>query len=263
MRSRILVFIFAIFLLPGTVQATSRQAYADYQYQFSRFRTKLSEFQTAYSTYKQYGSLASEQEALTRIQQLIPQRNLATKTYFLYLNERLLENPGISQSKRGLWQVQITGHTAFLDTHSARTGSITTFDDARTLDNEYTVRYLDMQAGYRQVIAAIQLGYLSYFSDKYTQAAARAQALAEASRGQVTPQKQALFDRWLLALTNQHSLYLQKAKTIEEAVPKIKGSLQTQNQEFTRVSAQITQAREYLIDGISYLGELEQELKYE
>lgn len=258
----ILVILFLV-QASSLVHATSRQAYGDFQFQFDQYRNKLAAFQTAYSTYKQYGSLASQQEALVKVQELIPQRNLATKTYFEFLNEKLIENPGLTSSQRGQYQMRIANHIKALDQNSAQVGSIATFADAKALSDWYDGSYKFIQADFRQSIITIQLGYLSYFAAKLTEAASRAQSLAEASRGIVTPEKQVILDRWLLALTNQYDLYQQAENAIEGAIPKLVGDQQSQDRDFTEIQTRIAQARQYLIDGVSYLGEIEEALKYE
>jgi len=246
-----------------SAHASSQQAYGDFQFQFDRYRNTLSAFHTAYSTYKQYGSLASQQEALIRVQELIPQRNLATKTYFLFLYEKLMENPGLTQGQKAEYQTRIHTQIAALDQNSAQAGAIVTFEDAANLDTWYTDTYKYLQADFRQTIVGIQLGYLSYFAAKLTESAAWAQSLVILGKDANTPAKQALFDRWLVTLTNKYNEYQMHEAAIRSSMPKLTGNTQTQERHFSEIQERIRLARQSLVDGVSYLTEIEEALRYE
>ena len=120
-----------------------------------------------------------------------------------------------------------------------------------------------MQAAYRQTIVGLQLGYLQYFALQFDTAAIQAQSLIAARRGSVTPEKQATLDRWLLALSNKHSLFEQKQIAIRNAMGKVSGDIQEQDRQFASMQILINKERDDLIEGASYLAELEQALHYE
>jgi len=245
------------------VSASSNQAYQDYQFQFSQYRQKLSDYQIAIRQYKQFNSLAAQQEALVQIQQLLPQRNFATKTYLLFLNEMVTENPGLISTDRTNYREKLTIQLAFLEQNSGQVPGIVTLDDADAVNKSFVTNYKELQAAYRQTIAGVQLGYLDYFARKFDEAAAQAQILIGAAKETAPPEKHAIFDRWLLALSNQHSLYAQKAATIKAAIAGLGGDLQSQERDFTKIRDTLAQAHKDLIDGVSYLGELKEALKYE
>lgn len=243
--------------------ASSTQAYQDYQFQFDRYRLRFSEYQVAIKEYKQFNSLASQQDALTKVQSLILQRNQVAKTYFLFLNEKLTENPQLTGTELATYRGMVTNQIAFLDQNSAASQTIITLDDAMQISDRFVKTYKEMQSDYRQIITGLELGYLNYFAKKFDEEAAHAQALIDASRGNVTPEKQATLDRWLLALTNQHSLYEQKALNIKSAISKISGDLQSQERDFIKVQTMLQNARKDIVEGVSFLKEVENALQYE
>jgi len=120
-----------------------------------------------------------------------------------------------------------------------------------------------MQAAYRQTIAAIELGYLNYFATRFDNQVVKAQALIAARKSDATPEKQGVLDRWLLSLSNKHTLYQQKATAIRTSIPKIIGDTQSQDRQFLQVQSQIGAAKQDLSEAASYLKELENALKYE
>lgn len=258
----LLLTLFAL-AQPIAVHATSQQAYQDYQFQFDQYRQRYAEYQIAVTQYKQFNSLASQQDALDKAKLLLAQRSNAAKTYFLFLNEKLSENPGFVTSELTIYRAIITNQIAYLDQNIVLAPSIASLDDAERVSEEFVKNYETMQAAYRQTIAAIELGYLNYFAKKFDELAVNAQALITAARSESSPQKQAVLDRWLLALSNKHSLYQQKSNTIRASIPKITGDVRQQDRLFLQLQTNFGAAKQDLVEASSYLKEIENALKYE
>lgn len=251
-----------IFFVP-LVRASSPQAYQDYQYQYDVYRQRTSDFRIAFTQYQQFKSLASQQDTLDKAKLLLAQRSNVAKTYFLFLNERLTENPGLISSELSLYRSIITNQVGFLDQNLVLTPSISSLDDAAKVSETFDANYDTLQSANRQIIGAIELGYLNYFSKRFDDAAVHAQALIAASRSDFSPQKQGILDRWLLSLSNKHSLYQQKASAIRSAIPKIIGDVGQQDRLFLELQIKIGAARQDLLDAASYLKEIETALKYD
>jgi hypothetical protein len=250
-------------IAPHPVLATSQQAYQDYQYQFSVYRQRLSDYQIALNQYKQFKSLASQQDVLEKVKLYIAQRGNVAKTYFLFLNEKITENPGMIASEKQTYRAILTNQIAYLDQHLILAPSIASLDDAEDVSEKFVTNYETMQSAYRQIIAALQLGYLNYFAKQFNDVATHSQALISASKTDASPQKQAILDRWLLALSNKYSLYQQKANTIRATIPKITGDVQQQERLFQQLQGTVNTARQDLVEAGSYLKELETALTYD
>lgn len=250
-------------LIAWPAQASSRQAYQDYQYQFDVYRQRLSDYRVALNQYQQFKSLAAQQDTVEKVKLYIAQRDNVAKTYFLFLNEKLSENPGFGASELSTYRPIITNQIAFLDQNVVLAPSIASLEDAQTVSEKFEANYEIMQSAYRQLIIAIELGYLNYFAKRFDAAVGHAQTLIAASRPDSSAQKQAIMDRWLLALSNKHSLYQQKANTIRSTIPKIVGDVQQQDRLFQQVQTTINAARQDLVEAGSYLKELETALKYD
>ena len=257
-------FLLLTFFLAGKfVFASSGQAYTDYQYQFGLYRQSLTNFQDAITQYRQFNSLTSQQDALDKAKQLIAQRDMAAKSYFLFLNEKLNENPGITTSEAAGYRSTMTNQIAFLDQNSLASGNLQSLSDAQSLSDGFIKNYLVMQSSYRQTIVAIELGYLNYFASAFDSAAAQAQTLIGQVHDAASPEKQATLDRWLVNLANQHSLYQQKAMAIKASSLKITGDLSTQDRQFSDAQKLLNDAQDILSVGSSYLTEVETAIQYE
>lgn len=261
----IIAFILFVILasIRTTVRATSSQAYQDYTFQFDQYRQKLSDFQVAYTQYKQFNSLTALQDSLDKAKALFAQRNQVAKTYFLFLNEKLTENPGLGTIESQPYRTSITNQVGFLDQNTAQSSGIQSLSDATAIAALYTKNYNSMQLAYRQTILGLELGYLEYFGTQYDAAAAQAQALIAANKGSSTPEKQATLDRWLTSLSNQHSLFTQKVTLIRTAMAKIAGDVAEQDRQFAAIQKTITAAQQDLVEGTSYLGEVQTALQYD
>jgi len=258
----ILLFVSSQYFI-ASVNASSSQAYQDYRFQFEQYRQKLTDYRVAYNQYKQFNSLTSQADALEKIKIALAQRNQVSKTYYLFLNEKINENPGVVSADAALYRSLMTNHIGFLDQNTLQTATINTLSDAATISTLYVKNYNSMQSIYRQTIVGVQLGYLQYFVLQFDTAAIHAQSLIAASKGDATPEKQATLDRWLLALSNKHSLFEQKNLTIRNAMAKLTGDVQEQDRQFAAIQTLINKQKQDLIEGASYLGELEQALQYE
>ncbi len=259
--SAVLLLLVMLLVSKVPVYASSAQAYQDFQYQFDLYRTSLSNYVTARNQYKQFNTLESSQDTLDKVKVYIAQRNQVAKAYFLFLNEKISEDPGLISTDLNLYRGLITNQVGFLDQNTA--APIGSLDDATKTSTAFIKNYLPMQMGYRQIIVGLELGYLSFFATKFDAAAATAQNLITASHGYASPEKQATLDRWLIALSNKHSLYQEQDKAIRKAMTSIKGDIQEQDRQLASVQKLIVSARQNLVEGTSYLGEVETALQYE
>ena len=245
------------------VRASSQTAYQDYVFQFDQYRQLFNNFRVALGQYQQFNSLESQQDALDKAKLAIGQRDVVGRTYLLYLNEKLTENPGLITSETQLNRTLITNEIAYLDGHSTLVQSISSMDDVEKSSQDFTKHYPLMLGGIRQTIIAIQLGYLNYFATQFESTAKEAQSLIDASRSQVTPAKQAALDRWLLEISNKRNLYQQKSKAVQSAAFKLGGDDIEQTRKFAMIQSDLAIARQYIVEGSSFLNELLNALKYQ
>ena len=259
----LLLFLAFPFLFKTATKATSSQAYQDYSYQFDQYRQKLSDFQVSYTQYKQFNSLTAQQDTLDKVKLVLAQRNLVAKTYFLFLNEKLSEDPGLSTADVAGYRTLLTNQIGLLDQNTELSLNVGTLSDASKIAAAFTKNYNAMQVAYRSTILGLDLGYLTYYGSQFDAAAATAQTLIAASRGDATAEKQATMDRWMINLSNQHSLFTEKTKLIRTAMANIKGDVTEQDRQFNAIVKTMTAAKADLTTGASYLGELQTALQYE
>lgn len=260
----LLVLAFFGVFAQGRVFAASATAYKDYLFQFDGYRTKLNNFKVARTEYLKYKTLLSETTALDTVKSMLAQRDQLLRSYLLFLNEKLNENTGLSSSDRQLYQTLIQNEVTFLETHTQLIPSIGSLTDAMNISKQLESHYLVLEISIRQTIIALGLGDLMKLNTQFTASFTSLRNLAQTNAGSITPEKQSTIERWLLQISNKQQLFQQKTEQITIANSQIKGnSEQEMDMLFVRVQKNLAEAKQYLIEGTSYMQELINLLRYQ
>ena len=262
---RFLLSIIILFLLfVPLVHATSQQAYQDYVFQGDQYRKAYSEFTIAKNEYEKFKSLASETIALDKTKQMLTTRDSYVRSYLLLLNEKLVENPGLSSSARNLSVSLLTTEGSFLESHSALVSAVGSISEAVTVSSQFESRYESFIGIIEQTRTTLMLGNLNSLAITYDSTVAMAQNLITSYRESLPATKRATIDRWLLEIQNKRGLYEQKIDIITNKNKELPESdaheVQRQSVE---IGEEVAAARQYLADGASFLKELVAALKYE
>lgn len=265
---KVLRFLFVllvplVLLVPQT-RASSERAYRDYLYQFDLYRTKYSDFTIAKNEYEKFGSLTSQTTALTKTSDMLSQRDQLLRAYLLLLNEKLNEDKGLGDTQKLTYRTLINNEITFLDTHSSLVRSIGSLEDTTNVSRELESHYALLQGSIRQTIVGVSLGQLSVLARQFDQELADVKALLATGHGSFPPQKQATIDRWILQITNVRSLYQQKIDSITIANAQMKGSsVDSLDEAFRQLKRDLGQAKQYLMEGNRFMGELIEAIRYD
>ena len=263
MKRLLLPLILFVLLVPS-VLASSEKAYQDYLYQFDLYRQKYSDFTIAKNEYEKFGSLASQTTALANTSAMLSQRDQLLRAYLLLLNEKLNEDRGLIDTQKATYWALTGNEISFLNSHSTLVGSIGSLDDAAEVSKELESHYAILGASMRQVITGVSLGQLAVLTRQYDKTLADAKAILNANRGAFSPQKQSTVDRWILQITNTRSLYQQKIDSINTKNAQLKGSsIETLDDLFGQLKRDVGQAKQYLMEGNRFIGELVEALRYQ
>lgn len=261
-----LVVLAPFVLLTLSAKASSEQAYKDYLYQFDIYRQKYNDFKVSQNEYFKFQTLTSQQTALTATTAMMAQRDVLLKTYLLLLNEKLNESTGITATDQSYYQSLIQNEITFLSQHATLVPSVATIQDATNVSQQLQDHYKVLEGSMLQIISGIMLGNLTGFANNFDKNLADAKALVSINRGIFSPEKQSLLDRWLLQITNTRSLYQSKVDDINKKISQLKVSNSSfsnidPNRLYAQIQQELRDARQYLIDGTAYKGELVNELR--
>lgn len=259
----LLLFVLTTAFMTPTVFASTQQAYNDYLYQFDVYRQKYSDFQVAKNEYQKFKSLASQTTALAAAKTMLTQRDLLLKAYLLLLNEALNEDQGLTAVNKQLYQSLIRNEITFLDNHSQLIPSIASIEDAITVGAQLESHYQILQTSMRQIITGISLGKLMVLSRSFDQNYQAAQTLVNTNAGLFTPEKVGTINRWLLQISNKRTLYQQKINEILGLNTQLSSIDPNElERKFNEITRKVGEARQYLLEGTSFLGEVVVALKY-
>lgn len=251
------------FVFPVRIEASSQQAYKDYLYQFDQYRTILNDFKIARSEYLKFNTLVAQTTALEKTKKMLESRDKLLRSYLLFLNEKLNESTGMTPSSKSLYQSLIQNEVTFLQQHTSLIGSIGSIPDADNVSKQLGSHYNILQSNIRQTIIALSVGDLARADTQYAQILVQISLLMQTYRTSYSPQQQSTIDRWLIQIQNKRSLYQQKIDTIMSENSLLKtSSLDELDALFVKMQKELDEAKQYLSEGSSYLGELMQAIRY-
>lgn len=270
-RKLLLVGIFFVLILgsvflPKSVHADSVRAYQDYLYQFDQYRQRNAEFEIAKNEYLKFKTLTSENDALEKTRALLTQRAQLLRAYLLLLNEKLNESVHMIPTDKQVYQTMINNEVSFLDSHSLLIPSVGSIEDAIEVSNHLQDHYVILQKTIRQTIGGLTIAELSGLAEDYDAILVSSKNLINSSSGGFTLEKQAVIDRWVLQITNKRTLYQQKITQIKASNSELGASnvnkIDDIDERFTEIQRMAADARQELIEGNSFMGELVTALRY-
>jgi hypothetical protein len=255
--------IFVFFTFSGLVYATSDQARQDYLFQFDTYRAKYTDFQVAKNEYAKFNTLTAQTTALEKTKTMLTQRDQLLRSYLFLLNEKLNEDAGLNATTKQLYRTVISSEVTFLEGHARLIPAIGSLEDAVHVSQELESHYRVLQVSIRQILIGLSLGQLSILSGIYDTTLHDAQALVATYGSVFSNQKQETVNRWLLQITNKRTLYQQKLQEITSAGYQLKTTdAQELDRQYREITNKIGEARQYLLEGASFLTELKNSIQY-
>lgn len=210
-----------------------------------------------------FKTLASEATAVSKTRDMLAQRSLLLRAYLLLLNEKIMEATTMSESDKQLYQSLISNEVAFLENHSKFVESVATLLDAQKASMQLEAHYTILSTSIRQIILGLTMSRLVRLGDTYSGILVNSQVLLNSAKSELSLDRQITLDRWFQKISDKRTLYLQKVEVINQAKKDLKGTRVTDVQnKFQLILPQITQAKQELKDGTSYIGELLNAMRY-
>ncbi len=244
--------------------ATYEQAYQDYLFQFDSYRQRYSEFQVAKNEYEKFKTLTSQATALDKTKIMLAQRDQLLRSYLIVLLEKLNDpNSGLQATIKGQYQTILTNEIIFLEMHAQRIPSIGSLEDAQDVSGELESHYGVLQASIRQILVILSVGQLAIAARHYDEQVARARALMATYGHTMSLGKQETVNRWLLQIATKRNFYQQKIDAITVSNAQLSSTDEEElDTQFNAIMRSVGEARQYLVEGASFLIEFKNSLKY-
>lgn len=260
---RTALVVLAFFLPLSVAFATTDSARRDYTFQFDIYRQKYSEFQVAKNEYAKFKTLTAQATALEKTKSMLAQRDQLLHAYLTFLAEKLAEEQGLPSTTKQLYVTLIANEIKFLEAHAQTISSIATLEDATRVSEELSSHYRVLQVSIRQILTGLSLGQLSILGSMYDVSLRNAQSIMATYAGTFPPAKQETINRWILQINNKRSFYQQKLDAIASLNAQLDApDLEELDRKFQEITQKTAEARQYLVEGASFLIELKNALKY-
>ncbi|HCM81908.1 MAG: hypothetical protein UV63_C0008G0012 [Microgenomates group bacterium GW2011_GWC1_43_11] len=263
MIKKAFTIILFLFLIPSAVWASSQSAYQEYLIEFDKYRAVLNEFKVARSEYLKFKTLTSQQTALDKTKQMLSQRSQLLRAYLQFLNEKLNESASMDASTKSLYQTLIANEVKFLNNHTGLMGAIGSLQDAEGVSQQLSSHYTMLQSSMYQTIVGLKTAELMALDAHYYALFTKSHTLIQENTSSYTPEKQSIMERWLLQIQNKRDLFRQKYDEITKENTVLKSSsLSEITASYQRIQKLMSEARQYLSEGTSFLQELTASMQY-
>lgn len=263
------VFIIALlvvsFLFTPSVHADYNQAHQNYLIQFDLYRQKYTEFQVAKNEYKKFKTLTSQTTALDKTKELLRQRDELLRSYLVILYEKINDpDAGLQSNLKQQYQQLVTNEIIFLENQITKIPSVGSLDDADDLSRELESHYMVLQTSIRQILIGLSLGQLAIAAKHYDELLTQVNAIVLQHQSVLVPAEQETIKRWLLQIDTKRNFYQQKydSLVLANAImdPRDSNDLDSQ---YNKLVRGVAEARQYLIEGVSFVSEVRDTLKYD
>lgn len=206
-----LFLFFLIFLIPQLIFAQQQEQ--DYLNNLEQYRNQYNEFTTFKNKYLQYKSLSSKDEAITSTKNLLIQRNLTLKSYFIALTGRLRSTSAIVGSEyQKLILGQLDQEINWLDGQINQLQSMTapSLDDLFIVSDRLEIKK-DAYAGL--AYQSLSLSLIGKVKDLQQESVSLTNLIKQ-EIAKLDKSKQSKYKEWLQELENKNYL---SQKAIESA----------------------------------------------
>jgi len=260
---KVLFIFFLAFFFPLKIFASSQTAYQEYLIEYDVYRTALTDFKVARTEYLKYKTLASQQTALEKTKTMLTSRSQLLLNYLSVLNEKLNESTAMTPSNKSLYQTLITNETQFLKNHIGLMRSIGSLTDAENVSQQLTSHYAILQSNTYQTIVGLKMAELNALDTTYYDLLTKNYTFLQTNRSSYTTERLTILDRWLLQIQNKRDLFKQKTDEIIKENSVLKSSSSTEIvASYQRIVKLLSEAKQYLTEGTSYIQELTTSLQY-
>jgi len=263
MIQKVIILIYVLFIIPTITFASSSSSYQEYLGQFDVYRSSLNEFKVARSEYIKFKTLTSQQTALDKTKKMLTTRSQLLRVYLLFLNEKLNESKAMDAPQKSLYQTLINNEVKFLNNHIALMPSIGSLKDAESVSQQLTSHYNGLQSSMHQTIVGLKMAELTAIDTRYFDIFTTMYNLIQTNKSSFAPEKQSIMERWLLQIQNKRDLYKQKTDDITKENAALKSSsLSEITASYQRILKLMSEARQYLSEGTSFIQELTTSIQF-
>lgn len=235
-----------------SIQASSKQAYEDYLYQYNLYRQAHQEYILAKNKFLTYKTLSAKTDALDKTKKILWQRNEALIAYLQLLSERVGESEKISPQNQNTYYSLINQEISWLRDHNTQIASAINLSDVSNISQKMEERFIDIKIlSYKTTGLILTSEQISLHQQINNQRQAINDKIShiKAEGGDVTT-----LERWLIDAQSKEFLSSQK---IQQATAQFNNlSAKKTDEEFGAAKQLLIESHQYLKEEFSNLKEI-------
>jgi hypothetical protein len=153
-----LLFLLISFLLsPLPVRADYASAYVSYGSAWENYRAAHGSYQVARSSYRTYGTLESQNAAITSFRSALKARSNLQSAYLDLITAKMQETPGVTPTEVETQTKIAAGQKEWFTGHQSKIDAAASLEDLNAVSKEFSDRYPQMSLETRQAVGTILL----------------------------------------------------------------------------------------------------------
>lgn len=237
------------------------KAYQDYLYNYNLYRTSHDKYLSAKNEYLAYKTLTSETRALEATREMLKNRTRTLQTYLTAIRMKLGETTGIINYQQNLEYLKLDTETNWLSLHQESLSQPGSIADLLQQSSPLEEKYPQIELLSYQTLGTILGGKENSLRERVSTQAAKIEEKITEMKNE--GEDVAKLERWLTEAKKKIARSEEKQVEAELILKNIKPSEQDKKREFSKAQIAFEESNQSLKEGVSFLSELIQEIKYE
>ena len=246
-------------------------AFADFASAKSEYNDALTKYNQAYSDYliaknshQTYQTLASLTEALEKSKIYLEKRDELIISHFGLLLEKIETSDFSSIILKESQKTVAGAEIAFYENHLGLIPALATLKDAAAAAAKSEAQIPSSNLRSKQILGQILIAKVDSLKYKYASLGASIEEnINELKKNSSRKTKIEKLERWMVEVKNKQKLCENKLAVIKTGLANLKVKSTNLEQEFNTLRIDITQSSLYLKEGVGFMKEILEEMKYE
>ena len=246
------VVLSAAFYNPSRSQASFEDDYQGFLKTYDNYRSAQSNYVTTRNQYLQYGTLNSKNDALS-----------AVKTFLVARDDVLLSHISLIKGRNAdtTYNSLLDNTVSFLQDHKSRVPAVGSLDDAVKISQEVESKDSNLQSTSRKVVGSLLVAKVDGLKLQFLVLENNAQDLITKLKN--NGKNVEVQERWLLDAKNKRLLIEDKLLQARTKINNLQDSnADSINAAYNEIQTTVFEANQYLREGMQFINELAQSIKY-
>ncbi|MDO8551120.1 MAG: hypothetical protein Q7S03_00350 [bacterium] len=239
------------------------KAYQDYIYNYNLYRDSHISYESAKGEYRNYQTLSAQTKALEATRDMLRKRDEVLRTYFTALRMKLVESTGVTNYDQSVSFLRLDTEVNWLAVHKDSLSSPSTLEDLVKSSQAVEGKNINFELLSYQSLGLILSGKENALREKINSQTDKIDTELEIMKkdGENVDKLQ----WWLIEAKKKINLSKDKQAAAETKINSLKDASYINNRQATYNKAQLLyeESNQYLKEGLNFLSEITDSIKYE